>query len=185
MTLGLTVILPGHTRYSNRIFKAGYFCLHNISRIYKYLCRETTECLVHAFISSRLDYCNSLLYELPDCLIAKLQRVQNSAARLVYMEPRFSHITPLLIKLLWLNVRSRISFLKIILITCKALYGKVPEYISVISLKRLRRLMDFVPTTDFYLEYCQKEHWPHLETEPSRLLVLSYGIVSNYSPKWR
>ena len=55
----------------NKICKAGYFYLHNISRKRKYLSRETTECLVHAFINSRQDYCNSPLYGLPDCLIAK------------------------------------------------------------------------------------------------------------------
>ena len=87
----------------NKICKAGYFYLHNISHIRKYLSIETTECLVYAFINSRLDFCNSLLYGLLDCLKAKLQRVQNSAATLVYKEPRFSHITPLLVKLHWLN----------------------------------------------------------------------------------
>lgn len=122
-------------RHVNQICKAGYFYLHNISRIRKYLTRETTERLVHAFIHSRLDYCNSLLYGLPDCLLAKLQRVQNSAARLVDMAPKFSHITPILMKLHWLNVRSRISF-KIIVITYKVLNGMAPEYISdLISLK--------------------------------------------------
>ena len=68
----------------NKTCKAGYYYLHNLSRIRKYLDKKTTECLVHAFITSRLDYCNSLLYGLPDRLISKLQRVQNAAARLVY-----------------------------------------------------------------------------------------------------
>ena len=52
--------------------------LYNIRRIRKYLTRATTESLVHAFITSKLDYCNSLLYGLPDNHIAKLQRVQNA-----------------------------------------------------------------------------------------------------------
>ena len=51
----------------------------------------------HAFFSSRLGYCNSLLYGLLAYQIQKLQRVQNSAARLsVFQESKFCHITPLL-----------------------------------------------------------------------------------------
>ena len=94
--------------------------LHNLSCIRKYLDKKTTECLVHAFITSRLDYCNSLLYDLPDCLISKLQRVQNAAARLVYKAPRFCHTGPILQELHWLTIRDKIKF-KVILITFKAI----------------------------------------------------------------
>ena len=68
--------------------------------------------------TSRLNYCNSLLYGLPNCLISKMQRVQNAAARLVYRAPRYCHISPLLTELHWLNVKHRINF-KIILIAYK------------------------------------------------------------------
>ena len=49
-------------------------------RIRKYLSRPVTESLVHAFITSRVDYCNSLLYGLPNSHVMKLQRIQNAAA---------------------------------------------------------------------------------------------------------
>ena len=75
---------------------AAFYYLYNIRRIRKYLSKKCTETLIHAFISSRLDYCNSLLYGLPAYQIQKLQRVQNSAARLVFEESKFCHITPLL-----------------------------------------------------------------------------------------
>ena len=90
---------------------------------------------MHAFITSRLDYCNSLLYGLPDCLISKLQRVQNAAARLIYKAPRFCHISPILQELHWLPIRDRIKF-KVILTTFKAITGAAPNYLQeLISFK--------------------------------------------------
>ena len=102
--------------------------LYNINRIRRFLSRELTESLIYAFVTSRLDYCNALLYGVPNNLIYKLQRVQNAAARLVFRAPRFCHITPLLVELHWLPVKFRIDF-KIILITFKVLNGKVPKYL--------------------------------------------------------
>ena len=65
-----------------KICNSAFYYLYNIRHIRKYLSRESTEKLVHAFISSRLDYCNSLLYGTPDYQISKLQRVMNASARL-------------------------------------------------------------------------------------------------------
>ena len=65
------------------ICKAAFYHLRNISRIRKYLSSQTAEMLVHAFVSSRLDYCNSLLYGLPKELLKKLQHVQNVALGLL------------------------------------------------------------------------------------------------------
>ncbi len=60
--------------------------------------------------------------------IAKLQRVQNSAARLVYMVPKFVHISPLLKELHWLPVKYRIEF-KILTLTFQAIHGLAREYL--------------------------------------------------------
>ena len=43
--------------------------LRNIGKIRKYLDEGSTETLIHAFVPSKLDHCNSLLYGLPKCLI--------------------------------------------------------------------------------------------------------------------
>jgi len=57
--------------------------LRQLRPIVRSLTTEAARTLVHAFISCRLDYCNSLLSGLPDNLIKKLQSVQNAAARLI------------------------------------------------------------------------------------------------------
>ena len=92
------------TTHIIKVCKAASFHLYNIRRIRKYLTSESTHCLVRATVIGRIDYCNSLLFKIPAVHIAKLQRIQNSAARLVYYIPRFEHITPVLHRLLWLPV---------------------------------------------------------------------------------
>ena len=87
--------------------------------------------LVHAFITARLDYCNSILYGLPKRLIQRLQRIQNTAARLVTRTNRDDHITPVLKGLHWLPVQERIMF-KILLLTYKTIHGSAPSYLSVL-----------------------------------------------------
>ncbi len=74
---------------------AAFYHLYNIRRIRIFLTKECTEILIHAFISNRLDYCNSLL-GVPERHLHKLQRVQNAAARLIFQESRYCHIKPLL-----------------------------------------------------------------------------------------
>ena len=91
--------------------------------------RESTERLVHAFITSRLDYCNGLLYGAPEYQIKKLQRVMNASARLVYCAPKYCHVTPLLRELHWLPVRLRVDF-KILLVTFKILHSVAPSYLK-------------------------------------------------------
>ena len=66
--------------------------------------------LIVALVLSRLDYCNSVLFELPANLIQRLQSVQNAAAGLTFRIQRSEHITPALISLHWLRVPERIYF---------------------------------------------------------------------------
>ena len=95
----------------------------------KFLSVECTEILVHAFVSSRLDYCNSLLHGSPKYILQKLQRAQNAAARLIKLSRKYDHITPHLMDLHWLPIEYRIQF-KILLLIYKALNGLSPSYLS-------------------------------------------------------
>lgn len=84
--------------------------------------------LIHAFISSRIDYCNSLFSSLNKSVLHRLQSIQNSAARLLTRSNRHTHITPILCSLHWLPVIYRIQF-KILTITYRALHGQAPAYL--------------------------------------------------------
>ncbi|KAF7644698.1 hypothetical protein LDENG_00217240 [Lucifuga dentata] len=85
---------------------------------------------MHAFIiTSRLVYCNSLLYNVNSKLIKMLKWVQNSAAQLLTKTPSRDHITPILQELHWLLVKPIINY-KILLLTYKALHGKAWLYVA-------------------------------------------------------
>ena len=84
---------------------------------------------MHAFITSRLDFCNSLLYGLPKQTTERLQHVQNAAARMVALTHKHEHISPVLQELHWLPVEQRIIF-KLLLMTFKCLNGIAPSYLS-------------------------------------------------------
>ena len=109
--------------------KSAFYHLRNIARIRNSLSQENTETLVHAFISSKLDYCNAILHGLPNYLIDKLQYVQNSAARLVTKTKRTEHITPILQDLHWLPVKERITY-KLLLLTYKSINNMAPQYLT-------------------------------------------------------
>ena len=113
----------------SKMCSAAFYHLHNISRIRKFLSLEDAKTLVHAFVTSRVDYCNSLLYCIPASHLNKVQRVLNAAARLVCRAPRYCRITPLMRELHWLPIRQRIHF-KMLLFTFKAIHGIVPLYIQ-------------------------------------------------------
>jgi len=89
------------------------------------------ETLVHAFVSSRLDYCNALLYGVADGLYRRLQSVQNAAARIVSGLRRHDHIRPTLglLRLHWLPVRQRVLF-KIAVLVYQCLNGLAPSYLA-------------------------------------------------------
>jgi len=95
----------------------------------KYLSEDATKVLVHAFVTSDLDYCNSLLYGIPKCQHGLLQRILNAAACIVCVVSKFSHITPLLCNLHWLPVPYWIQF-KIFLLVHRALFGVSPVYLK-------------------------------------------------------
>ena len=112
----LQIIRSAFTKACN---KSAFFHIRNISRIRKFLSVNSTEALVHAFVTCRLDNCNTLLYGLPNYLVHRLQLAQNCAARLILCGHKYDHVTPFLKELHWLPVEQRIIF-KILLPTFKS-----------------------------------------------------------------
>ena len=141
---------------------AAFFHLHNIKRISKFLSHDSLSVLIHAFVTSRLDYCNSLLYGLPMTQITRLQRVQNAAARLISNTYRFDHITPILHQLHWLPVLYRINF-KIILLTFKAIHGLSPRYLQdIVTVRKESRYNLRSANNGLFLDYPSGKMLPTL-----------------------
>ena len=103
--------------------------LKNIADIRRYLEKQAADKLIHAFVGSRLDYCNSLLVGIPEISLAKLQMVQNIAARILTGTRKYDHMPPVLYKLHWVPVKYRIEY-TIILMNYQALNGLAPNYLQ-------------------------------------------------------
>ena len=134
-------------RHVNNLVKCSFYHIRNIAKIRGYLTKSLAETLVHAIVSSRLDFCNSLLYGLPNHVLKKLQQVQNAAARVATLTDIRTNISPVLKSLHWLPIKGRIIF-KILLITFKVINGRSPSYLSDIivaySPKRYLRSSDLL-----------------------------------------
>ena len=98
------LLLHGSTCKRDMWCSVANYHLRNILKIRKYLTQDFAQILIHAFISSKLDYCNSLLYGIPKYLVCRLQRVQNTAARIVTLAGKYDLLTPIMFKLHWLPV---------------------------------------------------------------------------------
>ena len=118
-------------QHVNNIIKSCYHQIRSLSKIRKYLTIDSSKKLVHAFVSSRLDNLNSLLIELPDTQLKRLQTIQNHAARLILQQKKSCHITPLLMELHWLPIKCRIEY-KLLLLIYKCLHDKAPSYLSAL-----------------------------------------------------
>ncbi len=106
-----------------QITKSAYYHLKNIAIIRFFVSSQDLEKLVHAFITSRVDYCNGLL---PKKSIRQLQLIQNTAARILTRTRTSEHITPVLH---WLPVTCRMDF-KVLLLVYKSLNRIVSKYIA-------------------------------------------------------
>ena len=116
-------------QHSSSECRAAYLELRRIASIRLYLSPSATAQLVSSAITSRLDYCNSSLAGLPVKQISRLQRVQNSAAKLVLTKSKYDHVTPLLQELHWLPIKFRPQY-KIATFFYRFFGGSLPGFLS-------------------------------------------------------
>jgi hypothetical protein len=117
------------TSHISSLCRSSFYHIRQLRQIRSCLDTNSAVILANALVSSKLDYCNSLYYNLPKSTIHRLQRVQNSLARAVVPSVRYTdHITPTLRNLHWLPIEQRITF-KIASLTFKTLHYKQPTYL--------------------------------------------------------
>ena len=106
----LGVIIDSQLSLSGHVNALCQSCYYQLRPVISSKSEDVVRTLVHAFVSCRLDYCNSLFFGMTDDLFQRLQGIQNAAARLVTGTSRREHITTVLRRLHWLPVRQRTEF---------------------------------------------------------------------------
>ncbi len=129
----LGVVIDDKLNFSDRITKIAQSCrfvLYNIKKIRPFLWEHATQLLVQALVLSRLDYCDALLASLPASSIKPLQLTQNTAARLIFNEPKRTHVTPLFISLHWLPIAAQCIKFKALMFAYRSTSGSAPLYLN-------------------------------------------------------
>ena len=128
----LGVMLDSELSMKQHVAKVASLCYYHLRRIRQIRRRvglEVATQLVVALVLSRLDYCNAVLAGLPASTTEPLQRVQNCAARLLFLLRPRDHVRPYLQRLHWLPVIWRVKY-KLCLLMFKSLHGFTPTYIA-------------------------------------------------------
>ena len=109
-----------------KITSVSYLHLRKISSIRNKVSKPNLEALVHAFISSQLDYCNILYVNLPKKSLNRLQKLQNAAIRIIFNVRSRHPVSSFYAQLHWLNVEQRVIF-KCLLLVFKTIHGQAPN----------------------------------------------------------
>jgi len=109
--------------------RSAYHQLRQLRLVVRSLSVDAAKTAVQSFVSTRLDYCNSLMYGIADRLMQRLQAVQNAGARLITVARRRDHISPVLRQLQWLAVRQRVQF-KLAVLVFKTLHGQARQCLT-------------------------------------------------------
>jgi hypothetical protein len=129
----LGVEIDAELTFATHIKRVSARCFHQLRQLWSVrtaLSIDNVKMLVHALISSRVDYCNSILYHVTAVHLRPLQLVINAAARLIVKKRKYDRITSTIRDMLhWLPVRQRIEY-KLCLFVFKSLHQKAPSYLT-------------------------------------------------------
>src|SRR5437899_11394589 len=114
-------------KHISSICRSSFFQIRQLRQIRSSLDKNSAIILANSLVHSKIDYCNSLLFDLPDASIMCLQRVQNSLTRVVCNSPkRQAHYSDLLKSLHWLPISKRIQYMMAVLTFKDVQYGHPP-----------------------------------------------------------
>ena len=113
----------------SNIARTCYFELHCLASVCRFLTSTATATLVSAFVLSRIDYCNSLLFDSTHDVTSHLQRIQNYAARVILCLLKSSSITTHFKSLHWLPVKVRSTY-KIACLCYHCHSSTAPSYLT-------------------------------------------------------
>src|SRR6218665_2156704 len=117
------------SQHISNLTRSSYFQLRRLRTIRKAASISVFTSIVHAFVCSRIDYCNSLLIGLPKTRLSPLQTVLDAAARLIVSFPGYCHVSSYIKEHLhWLPISTRIEY-KVLLIVLKAQMGVALKYL--------------------------------------------------------
>jgi len=143
-----------------------FYHLRQMMIVRKSLTQEAAETMVHAFVTSRIDYCNSILYGAIAAHIRPLQNVLNAAARLILRKRKYDRITAAIRdRLHWLPVQQRVEY-KMCVLVYNCLHQAAPIYLSEL----------YIPVATFAGRR-------HLRSAVKECLVTSYCRTKNYGQR--
>ena len=113
----------------SNIAQTCYFELRRLASICRFLTSTATATLVTAYVLSRINYCNSLLFGYAHDVTSHLQRIKNYAARIILGLPKSSSIITHLTSRRWLPVKVRSTY-KIACLCCHCHSSAAPSYVT-------------------------------------------------------
>ena len=134
-----------YSPYISSIISQGYQLIRSVAGIRKYLSTDHIKTLVNSIVIAKVDNCNSLLYGISAYDSGRLQKFQNSCARLIYRKQKYDHVSGILKELHWLPSEAR-TYFKILCYVYKCIHNLAPSYLAdLIVIKRDHNLSLTVP----------------------------------------
>ena len=180
--MNLGMLLDRHLTFTpqiDRVIQCCYRLLRDITSIRKFLSKDEIKSLVNSIVVARIDNCNALYTGLSNHNMSRLQRLQNSCARVIYGARRRDHVSGLMKDLHWLPVRLRIIF-KVLCLIFKCLQGTAPSYLSdILPETRENRFVRIPRTKSTYGDHAFCRFGPiYWNALPNRLIHC--GTINNF-----